>query len=224
VRLSVSDTGCGMDKATLARIFEPFFTTKQAGKGTGLGLATIHGIVAQSGGQITVDSEPGRGTTFHIYLPKTNELPATRFVQSAPGECPGGSETILLVDNEDVLRVLVRRILVARGYHVLEARCGDEALKIAAEHAGPIDLLLSDFAMRGLRGMELRDALRSRGGAMKVLLMSGFFENGIEAADSRSPACAVIQKPFTSDQLALHIRRMLDDEAEFTSPADPVPK
>jgi two-component system, cell cycle sensor histidine kinase and response regulator CckA len=158
VMLAVSDTGCGMDRETITRVFEPFFTTKETGKGTGLGLATVYGIVQQSGGYITVESRPGRGTTFRIYLPRVDE-PVESTGPGRSGKGHRGSETILLVEDEPMVRHLVRDVLRTSGYTVLEARHAEEALRLAGRHAGPIDLLVSDVVMPGMSGSALAESL-----------------------------------------------------------------
>ena len=208
VVLSVTDTGHGMDEDTKARIFEPFFTTKEAGKGTGLGLATVYGIVKQSEGFIWVYSEPGRGTTFKIHLPRVDqapELPSPRPVQAA-GQ---GTETVLLVEDENALRALLRELLESLGYHVLEAGQGAEALRVAREYRGPIHLLLSDLVMPQMTGRELAERLSRLRPDLKVLFMSGY---GVGAAPRQEiPAdAAYIEKPFTADAMGGAIRSLLD--------------
>src|SRR5690606_19637231 len=171
VLLAVRDTGTGMDLATQQRIFEPFFTTKPKGKGTGLGLATVFGIVKQSDGDIWVDSEPGRGTTFRIYLPRTDEAEAHEGSRSTPSLL-GRAETILVAEDEEQLRLVVRRALERQGFSVLIAGGGHEALALCEGHAGKIDLLLTDVVMPRMSGLELADRLAPLRPSMKILYMS----------------------------------------------------
>ena len=194
VMLAVTDNGIGMDRATQARIFEPFFTTKEVGKGTGLGLATVFGIVQQSGGSISVDSEPGRGTTFSVYLPRTVETGESERENRYPvlGALEG-SETILLVEDEEQVRTLVRAILQRFGYHVIEAQTGGDALLMSEKHAGTIDLLLTDVIMPHISGPQLAQRLGRL--VRKVLYMSGYTEDsmvrqGSDRLQRRSPAKA----------------------------------
>ena len=154
VMLSVSDTGMGMDKETQSRIFEPFFTTKEKGKGTGLGLSTVYGIVKQSGGYVMVQSEEGRGTTFNIYLPRVDGV-AEKHSLPVPHAALGGSETVLLVEDEESVRQLVRETLAAKGYAVMEAENGEAGVAVAARHKGKIDLVITDVVMPGMGGREL---------------------------------------------------------------------
>ena len=209
VVFSVTDTGHGMDEDTKARIFEPFFTTKEAGKGTGLGLPTVYGIVKQSGGFIWVYSEPGHGTTFKIHLPRVDQAPerlSPRPGQAAAGQ---GTETVLLVEDEDALRALLREVLESLGYRVLEAGLGAEALRIAREHRGPIHVLLTDLVMPQMTGRELADRLSCLRPDLKVLFMSGY---GVGAAPRQEipPDGAYIEKPFTADAMGGAIRALLD--------------
>jgi PAS domain S-box-containing protein len=210
VSLAVRDTGVGIDAAAREHIFEPFFTTKDLGKGTGLGLATVLGIVEQSGGTIRCDSEPGTGTTFTILMPAVDERigdgtpPATRLATA-----PRGTEVILLVEDEDMVRVLARRILVASGYVVHEARNGREGLSFCKAHPGPIDLLLSDVVMPEVGGRELADVVLGLRPGVKVLFMSGHTEDVIlkEGVQQGAP---FLQKPFTPAALAQKVRETLD--------------
>ncbi len=210
VLLSVTDTGCGMDAETRTHIFEPFFTTKELGKGTGLGLSMVYGIVRQSGGHIWVYSEPGQGTTFKIYLPRVEvQVPSSQGVQAPEVSCDGG-ETILLVEDEDLVRQIARRILQKHGYTILEARDGNEALHLLEEHQGPVDLMLTDLVMPGLGGLELARRLITRRPNLKVLFMSGYAENGIADKAPSGQELAYIQKPFAAQVLAREVRKVLD--------------
>ncbi len=209
VMLSVSDTGCGMDKATLARIFEPFFTTKAKGKGTGLGLATAFGIVQQSGGTIWVYSEVGLGTTFKIYLPRIDE----DVDDSRPSVVPTtlrGTETILLVEDEDQVRDVARGILLRHGYAVIEARSAGEAILLSEQEAGPIHLLLSDVVMPQMSGPALAKRLALSRPQMKVLCMSGYTDDAAIRHGVIEAEFAYLQKPLTVEVLTRRVRDVLD--------------
>ncbi len=210
VRLAVSDTGTGMDKETLSHLFEPFFTTKEKGKGTGLGLSTIYGIVKHSAGYISVDSEPGFGSTFTVYLPRvTDEAAATEFVQTT-AENPLGSETVLLVEDEDMVRALACRILQMHGYNLLEARDGIQALRLCQEYSGIIHLMVTDVVMPGMSGRAVADHLSSVRPGMKVLYLSGYTYNAIVHHGVLDSGKALLQKPFTPAELARKVREVLD--------------
>jgi PAS domain S-box-containing protein len=209
VLLSVRDTGLGMDAETLSHIFEPFFTTKEPGKGTGLGLATVYGIVKQSGGHISVESEVGRGTAFRIYLRRAGGAGAGAGSEEAREEAAGGSETILLVEDDDAVRELAREILESRGYKVLEARHGREAIQVAERHQGRIDLLVTDVVMPRMRGTDLAGELLSRRPEVKVLYMSGYTGDRIGPGDLAGEASGFLQKPFTPDALSRKVRELL---------------
>lgn len=215
VMLAVTDNGCGMDAATQAHIFEPFYTTKEKGKGTGLGLATVYGIVKQSGGYIWVYTEPGEGTTFKIYLPKIEEeVPADIFDRRLDSRAsPRGSEVILLVEDERGVRELARQYLEMSGYTVLEAEDGHTALELSAMHAGPIHLLMTDVVMPGISGRELADRIcRSRPG-IKVLYMSGYTDQAVVHHGILESDAVLLQKPFNMASLASKLREILSAEA-----------
>ncbi|MDQ3997947.1 MAG: PAS domain S-box protein, partial [Gemmatimonadota bacterium] len=219
VLLLVSDTGCGMDKATQARIFEPFFTTKEKGKGTGLGLSTVYGIVKQSGGYVWVYSEPGRGTTFKVYLPRVQAESGVSVRGAAGNPARRGSETILLVEDDDAVRAMARRILRRDGYRVLEATTGAAALRICAETGEAIDLILSDLVMPEMGGRELASRVRAQHSGARLLFMSGYTE---EAAMQRSvldSSEAFLSKPFTPEALTRKVREVLDRAAGVGAPA-----
>ena len=209
VLLAVSDTGVGMDAETQARIFEPFFTTKEE-KGTGLGLATVYGIVKQSGGHIWVYSEPGKGSTFKVYLPRV-EREAKRVSCAAVGVgVGGGDETILVVEDNQTVRKLVQRILEDWGYKVLVAQQGEEALQICARREGAIDLLLTDVVMPGMNGCELAEYLTAMRSEMKVIFMSGYADRAAERYGLLRGERPYVQKPFTPQELIHEVRVTLD--------------
>jgi two-component system cell cycle sensor histidine kinase/response regulator CckA len=210
VMLSVTDTGVGMDEATRARLFEPFFTTKEQGKGTGLGLATVYGIVKQSGGHIWVYSEPDHGSVFKVYLPMVE---ATSGERLEPLEAPAssrGTETILVVEDDTGVRGFVRAVLEAQGYRVLFAAKPSEALDVAGEHEGQIRLLLTDVVMPGMSGVELARRLTDLEPGLKVLFVSGYTENTIVHHGVLNPGVSFLPKPFSADALALRVRQELD--------------
>jgi two-component system, cell cycle sensor histidine kinase and response regulator CckA len=209
VVLKVTDTGSGIDSAVMAHLFEPFFTTKDEGKGTGLGLATVYGIVHQSGGHIEVESRPGEGASFAVFLPRTDE-PATpaRAAAAAPGR---GRETVLVAEDEAAIRSLAREILEGQGYVVLEAAGADEAVRLAASHGGPIHLLLTDVVMPGRSGVELAEALLARRPSLRVVYMSGYADRAVQAD---APGVAFVQKPFDPALLARRVRATLDQRRD----------
>ena len=214
VRLSVSDTGDGIPYDLQARIFEPFFTTKEAGKGSGLGLATVYGIVKQSDGNIWVYSEPGVGTTFKVYLPvDDSSRPAARQVEPAKGQWSRGTETVLLAEDAPVIRRLAREIMSRAGYTVLEAPDTPQALALAAAHPGRIDLLLTDLIMPGPSGVELADQLMAVRDDVRVLFMSGYTDNAIVRNGLLAEGSAFLQKPFTPEDLLRKMRQVLDFKA-----------
>ncbi len=211
VRLAVSDTGCGMTPEVKARIFEPFYTTKGQGKGTGLGLATVFGIVKQGGGHIEVYSEPGIGTTFKVYFPVVQGAVSTR--KSRAGTSPGarGSETILLVEDDEGVRTLTRHLLQGDGYSVLVAREGEEALRICRGRREPIDLLVSDVVMPGLGGRQLSEQLLLLHPEMKVLFLSGYTDDAVVRHGVLEEEANFLQKPFSPSALAQKVRDVLDE-------------
>ena len=213
VVLAITDTGCGMDEATRSRIFEPFFTTKEVGKGTGLGLSTVYGIVKQSGGYVWVYSEVGRGTTFKIYLPRV-ESPAEE-LKPGPDEIElrAGTETVLLVEDEETVRDMTREILLESGYRVLEAKHGQEALLVAGQYPGVIHLMLSDVVMPQMSGRELAEQLTPLRKEMKVLYMSGYTDDAIVHHGVLDAGMAFIEKPFTPNGLARKVRETLNTVA-----------
>jgi two-component system, cell cycle sensor histidine kinase and response regulator CckA len=208
VVLAVSDAGTGIDPETLSKIFEPFFTTKAASRGTGLGLATVYGIVKQHQGFVAVDSELGHGTTFRVYLPATSERSEAVVIERSAR--PAGTETVLLVEDEDEVRLLARDILQQLGYTVLEASNGHEALEISGNRGGPIDLLLTDVIMPGMSGRELAERLRPAQPEMRVIYMSGYTADVLEPRALLEGDRLVIQKPFTAEILAQRVREALD--------------
>ena len=211
VMLAVSDTGSGMDQETQARIFEPFFTTKEVGKGTGLGLSTVYGIVKQSGGNIWVYSEPGMGTVFKVYLPRIDDTTAGLIAkQEQETNAPRGTETILLVEDEEVVRGLTRKILMQAGYIVLDAKSGDEAIRLCQTHAGPIDLLLTDIVMPEFSGKEVADRLLQLRPSTRVLFMSGYTGEAIVQHGVLDANVKFIQKPFTWVTLTKKVREVLN--------------
>ena len=210
VMLTVTDTGTGMDAATLTHIFEPFFTTKERGKGTGLGLATVYGVVKQSNGYIWVDSAPGNGTSFQIYLPRHVGQPAAEEQTGDSGENLRGSETILLVEDAEPLRKLAQTFLEAAGFRVLSAENGETALEVARRFGGAFDLLLTDVVMPGINGRVLAEQLLPRQPGMKVLYMSGYTDSFIAGHGVLDPQTHLLHKPFTDEVLIRKVRAVLD--------------
>ncbi|MBI4544045.1 MAG: PAS domain S-box protein, partial [Gemmatimonadetes bacterium] len=223
VLLVVRDTGCGMDEDTLSHVFEPFFTTKEQSRGTGLGLSTVYGIIKQSAGYIWVTSEPGQGTTFEIYLPRTAEAaPGSADSNAEPaapyGSALYGSETVLLVEDEHAVRALVRRVLERNGYSVLEAPDGAAALRLTQQYDREIHLLISDVVMPEMGGHQLAESLSRLRPAMRVLFMSGYSEDAILHHVVLEPGTDFLAKPFTPDALARTVRQVLD--APTAKPGD----
>jgi CheY-like chemotaxis protein len=210
VRLSVTDTGHGITPDVMPRIFEPFFTTKEIGKGSGLGLSTVYGVVKQSGGCVTVSSQPGQGAAFGIYLPRASDLPERR-IPAQPGAASStGTETILLVEDEAVVRDLVCEILRESGYVVLSANSGTDAMKITAEHIKSIDLLITDVVMPEMSGPELANTLRRARGEMRILYMSGYTDDAVLVRQGLPENSAFIRKPYTPQQFLQKVRESLD--------------
>jgi len=211
VRVSVIDTGRGMDESTKSHLFEPFFTTKEVGKGTGLGLSTVEGIIQQSGGGILLESEVGKGTTFTMYLPvakEEDESEAPPEIFYGKGNLQG-QDTILLVEDEEGVRKLAKEILISRGYHVLAAGSGSEALRMEAEYNAPIHLLLTDFIMEVMNGRQVYEEVAARRPGIKVLFMSGYTEDAISRHGVATSAYAFLQKPFSPTALANKVARVL---------------
>jgi PAS domain S-box-containing protein len=209
VMVAVSDTGVGMDLATRQRIFEPFFTTKPVGQGTGLGLATVHGIVAQSGGHVRVYSEPGRGTSFKVYLPRTNET-EDRPKATRPAALPRGSESVLLVEDEELVRDFARTILSRQGYQVHAVESPHEAIAFAEARRSSLDLIVSDVVLPDMSGPDMVHELELRGIHAPVMYISGYTDEAIVHHGVLAPGVSFLQKPFTSDRLAGMVRSVLD--------------
>jgi CheY-like chemotaxis protein len=208
--LAVSDNGVGMDAETQSHIFEPFFTTKEQGKGTGLGLATVYGIVRQSGGYVSVYSEPGVGATFKIYLPAVEDVPTAQLVPVASPR--GGTETILVAEDEPAVRNLARRILESHGYEVIVASDAEEAITMSRGFDGRIHLLLTDVIMPGMSGPQLADRISSERSDARVLFMSGYTDTAISHHGVLEPGIWYLQKPFSPVGLAEKVREVLDSE------------
>lgn len=211
VLLSVSDTGMGMSEEVKAHLFEPFFTTKEVGKGTGLGLATVHGTVEQSNGHIWVDSQKGQGTTFRIYLPRARKVTPALDHPEVEADTPSGSETVLLVEDDAPVRELARRVLQTQGYTLLEAQNGQEALGLARSHPDSIHLLLTDVVMPGMSGKDLAEQLSQTESDAKVLFMSGYSDEKIAHHGILDPGVALLQKPFSPEVLIRKVRDVLDN-------------
>ncbi|MBW2344804.1 MAG: response regulator, partial [Deltaproteobacteria bacterium] len=210
VMLAVSDTGTGMDKETQEHIFEPFYTTKEKGKGTGLGLSTVYGIVKQNNGFVWVYSEPGQGTTFKIYMPKAVEDAVLDEIEITTTADLSGSDTVLIVEDDDSLRKLAHKALQQKGYKVLEAENGEDALRVSEEHEDPIDLLITDVVMPKMDGKETAERLQPLYPQMKVIYMSGYTDNAIVHHGVLAPGLNFIEKPFSPEGLARKVREVLD--------------
>jgi CheY-like chemotaxis protein len=205
----VIDDGVGMDERTQARLFEPFFTTKELGRGTGLGLATVYGIVRQSGGHIRVSTRLHHGSTFTVYLPRAEGPWEAATEPAAPAELPQESGTVLVVEDEELVRHLACRVLRANGYRVLEAADAAAALRLAAEQPLPVDLLLTDIVMPGMSGPALAERLVAQWTGLKVLYMSGYAEEAIQRQGILPAGGALLDKPFTAQQLAGRVRQAI---------------
>jgi CheY-like chemotaxis protein len=210
--LALSDTGSGMDKEIQKHIFDPFFTTKEVGKGTGLGLSTVYGIVKQNNGLVWVYSEPGKGTTFKVYLPKVKGDAEPEEKEQTPVAELGGSETVLIVEDDDSLRNFVQKALRQHGYKVLVAENGEDALRVGQAHEGPIDLMITDVVMPKMGGREAADRLQPLYPRMKVIYMSGYTDNAIVRHGVLKPGLNFLQKPFAPEGLARKVREALKIE------------
>jgi CheY-like chemotaxis protein len=211
VMLAVVDSGMGIDGETLAHIFEPFFTTKEVGKGTGLGLATVYGVVKQSEGYIWVDSELGKGASFQIFLPRVEEEKATPpAIKDDDKEAANGSETVLLVEDSEPLRVLTQSFLESHGFEVMAAQDGEEALQLEAREPRNIDLLVTDVVMPGMNGRVLAERLLSRQPKLKVLYISGYTDTFVAVHGVLERGMTLLHKPYTEDELIQKVRGMLD--------------
>jgi CheY-like chemotaxis protein len=209
VRVRVSDTGCGMERDVVERAFEPFFTTKPKGEGSGLGLATVFGIVKQAEGDVEIYSEPGLGTTFSILLP-ASDAPATARRDPVRDVAGAGAETVLVVEDESAMRELTRRILARNGYNVIVAEGGWEAIHAALEHTGSIDLLITDVVMPKMLGKEVAERVAAVRSGLRVLFMSGYARPVLTSQGTLEPGVALVEKPFSESQLLAKVRAVLD--------------
>jgi signal transduction histidine kinase len=213
VMMAVTDTGCGMDAETQSHLFEPFFTTKEKGKGTGLGLSTVYGIIKQSGGNIWAYSEAGRGSTFKVYLPRVTEAVKRYKPKEIAPVLAKGTETILLVEDEEAVRTMISRVLQGSGYRILEACQGKEAIEVCQKHPGVIHLMVTDVIMPQMSGRELAERLAAVRPEMKVLFMSGYPDKAIVHHGVLDPGTAFLQKPFTLTALETKVREILEAPA-----------
>jgi CheY-like chemotaxis protein len=211
VTVAVRDTGVGIEPATIERIFEPYFTTKERGRGTGLGLATVQGIVEQSGGHIEVTSDPGHGTSFRIFLPPEANPAAPEPIEPVPAVGQSGRETILLAEDEESVRRLATTVLEQAGYRVIPAADAEMAISAVAAHDGPIDLLLTDVIMRGANGRELATHFNVSNPRARVLFMSGYADEVLSAQGVLDPDVAFLEKPFLPTDLVRKVRQVLDE-------------
>jgi CheY-like chemotaxis protein len=208
--LAATDTGIGMSAEVRSRLFEPFFTTKESGKGTGLGLATVYGIIRQSGGHIVVYSEPGRGTSFKIYLPRVDQPPPGPERPSGEHEVVGGSETVLVVEDDPGVREIATSMLARKGYHVLSAPEGAAAMAVARDYRGDIQLLVTDLVMPGMTGRAVAEALTAARPGIRVLFISGYTDDAVVRHQVLEAGAPYLQKPFTQRALAAKVREVLD--------------
>jgi two-component system, cell cycle sensor histidine kinase and response regulator CckA len=214
VNMTVSDSGCGMTPEIQARVFEPFFTTKGPGEGTGLGLATVHGIIKQSGGSIDLYSEVGHGSTFKVYLPAVDEPMHPTIHDSGSEKVKGGAETVLLVEDEDAVRAIAILALQTQGYTVVHAENGAMALSAVEKHAGHLDLLVTDVVMPGMSGREVADAVCCRYPGLRVLYVSGYTDDAVIRHGVLQADVSFLQKPYTPLTLARKVREVLDSPAD----------
>jgi CheY-like chemotaxis protein len=212
VMLAVNDTGCGMDDAVKTQIFDPFFTTKPEGKGTGLGLSTVLDIVKRCRGHVVVHSAPGHGTTFKLLFPPAFNCLESWMVDSVPKPVVTGTETLIVVDDESCVRHIIGLVLRARGYAVIESESPSQAIALCKSHSGPIDLLITDLIMPDMNGVELAERLSKLRPTLKVLPISAYSDSELPSESLRAQRWPLLQKPFTSQELATRVRQVLDGE------------